>query len=549
MKRHISLLIYILFLSINTYAISHLQTDSIVPIEKDSILNKLTDIDRQVKNFIRKDTLRGYSTPRRVETESFFKPIIAADSVKRDRNGLIIQPFEYQPFLSYMNFTDTIIINPLMLPTVFDGKILPDDLDFRKDTSIIKRQVNQHMLVDRDSIIAPPLYSYNQKSNNSYKLIDKNSTLSPELWTTDRVNFMRKSYYTAHPERIKSNALAFTEAPIIQRKVEQKSPFKDLISTEDAIEIAKPTVSKIEIKQVYWKFWGEHELKVAQKAYSGNWSPATDDNFQLQNYHKFTAQYKKGKIKLDHWTEWRFNAQYTKLPSLPEGTVDNRTNFLINDDWIKTYNRLGLDAFIKKWSYILTLDIKTPLFRKKAQNNKDDILAALFSPLDVNFGIGAGYALEWKSATNKDRKFKLTIDATPLSFDLKHIASDKVWEKHKYGVVYEDEEGDENKEPEDRKSAQRRYTKTEIGSTINSNIFYSFNSYTTINSRIKYFTNYERSYLECENTLNFQLNRYLATSLYVYMKYDDSSTENRHKHDLGYFSFNEVLGFGLSYRW
>lgn len=505
----------------------------------DSLLNKITNIDKRLKQFIVKDTISGYSTPRLIDTSEYINiPSLPSrkDDVPRDKKGLIIIPREYEPFYSFTSFRDTIIFDPVMLPVVFDGKILPQKLDFRSHRTESPKITS---LIDKDSIVAPNLLQARENAKNHYKLIDEEETYAPQLARYNRINKIRKEYYTAHPILIKSNALTYDgRTPITQLQVESKNPFKELVTAGDAVSITRPDVEKFEIKQVYWKFGAIHELKFSQKAYSDNWTPSTDDNFQLQNYHKFTAQFRKGKVQFDHLIEWRFNAQYTKLAKLEDGQEDIRQRFLINDDWVRTYNKLGLNAFIKRWSYILTLDVKTPIFTKKPQNDKNKKLAALFSPLDVNFGLGAGYTLESKSKTSKDRVFKLSIDATPFSLDLKYVGNDDVWNDNKYGVVYEDD-------PE-----RRRYSKIEFGSTLNSTISYSFNRYTNINTRLKYFTNYERAYLECENTVNFQLNRYLATSLYIYMKFDDSvGREKRSANGWGYFSFNEVLGFGLSYTW
>lgn len=552
MKRLTLLLLFLLSLGLSHQMKALSNSYSFLSYSKDSLLNKLTDMNQQVKIFIDKDTLRGYSTPQKVEISNYFASPTNED-VQRDRNGLISLPFEYEPFLSYVGFSDTVIIVPAMLPVVFDGQILPPDLSFTSQSDLLKNNTLEQTLISRDSIVGSSLYEYNKKYQNNYKLIREDRTLSLDLWENKRTQDLRREYYTEHPNLIKSNALEYTALPTLQQELEQKNPFQKLISTGEAIQIARPELTRTEIKQKFWKTGANHELKISQKSYSGNWTPNTNDNFQLQNYHKFSADYKRDKIEFTHWIEWRFNAQYTQLPSLEQKDPDNpepdnRTRFLINDDWIKTYNKLGLQSFIKKWSYILNLDIKTPLFNKRPQNNKHQKLAGLFSPLEINFGVGAGYTLEKKSTKVKNRNFKLTVDATPFSLNFKYIDSDLVWSKNKYGVVYDPKN---NKRDRDRgkKAEDRRYSKTDFGSTLNARVTYSFNSYADVTSRFHYFTNYHKGYVEWENTINFQLNRYLATSLYVYMKFDDSvSPDKKHKH-LGYFSFNEVLGFGLSYKW
>lgn len=546
----ISILCLILVSNANSVWGNNVMSD-ILLLPKDSVLNRITNIDERVKQYTVKDTLGGFSTPRKVEAATYFNFATSANQPIRDREGLIVVPLNYEPFLSYMNFVDTVIVSPEMLPIVFEGKILPHKLCF---TSPINRNPITATLIDRDSIVSADLYQYKTAQKKSYKLIDKDSTLVDRLWKVNRAESIRKEYYTSYPQRVKLNALAFNSSPIIKSEVENKSPFKELISAGDAVEIARPDISKYQVKQVYWKKKGEHKLEVSQKAYSKNWNPNTNDNFQVQNYHKFSAEYRKDKVEFTHWIEWRFNSQYIKLPNDPnlkEGDEDMRSAFLINDDWIRTYNKLGLDAFIKKWSYIITLDLKTPVFNKYPQNNKKKRQAGLFSPLEGNFGIGTGYTYERKSKTTRGREFKLSIDTKPFSVDIKHVGSNKVYYytndkgervlNNTHGVVYEKGH---------KKEGQRRYTKTELGFTLNTTLDYKYNSYTSIYTRMKFFGNYkDRTYAELENTIKFQLNRYLATSLYVYMKFDDNQKDPRMHGAWKYFAFNEVLGFGLSYNW
>jgi hypothetical protein len=45
------------------------------------------------------------------------------------------------------------------------------------------------------------------------------------------------------------------------------------------------------------------------------------------------------------------------------------------------------------------------------------------------------------------------------------------------------------------------------------------------------------------------LNRYLSTSIYAYLRYDDGVPVDKKAKGWGYFQFNEIIGFGLSYTW
>lgn len=548
--RHYSALLFFLILLI---FICHSQNmegkrayaaTTVVSLSDDSLLNKITDIDERLKVFTHKDTLGGYSTPRLVEASESVRSGSVRNDVPRDKNGLIIVPLTYEPFYSFTDFRDTIIFDPAMLPVVFDGKVLPDNLNFGKG-GVFQKNIPDAGLLDRDSIVAPDLYKQKEYAKSHYKLIDEGDTFAPDLREFRRIGSMRQDYYVSNPEFVKSNSLTYdSSSPISQLSVETQSPFKELITAGDAVAIVRPDIERYKVKQIYWKLGGEHNLSLSQRSYSDGWNPKTNDNFIVQSYQKFTAQYRKDKVRFDHLLEWRFNFQQVSLSDEEKEKNPDYNSLLIGDDVLRTFNTLGLQSFLKNWAYTITLEAKTPVVYKKPQNDKHKKTQGPFSPLEVNFGIGGiEYSLKKESKAVKGRGIDLKVNLAPFAFNLKHVGSREVYANNDHGVKYEDgpKKGEEGYRP--------RYTKTSFGSTLNTNMQYNFNNYTFVRSRFKYDTSYDVVKIENETTIEFKLNRYFSTSFYIYMKYDDSIGREKRDDKWGYFSFNEVLSFGLSYTW
>ena len=84
------------------------------------------------------------------------------------------------------------------------------------------------------------------------------------------------------------------------------------------------------------------------------------------------------------------------------------------------------------------------------------------------------------------------------------------------------------------------------GSTLVSNLTYDFSKYISWTSRFKYFTNYSKVEAELENTLNMSLSQFFSTRIYLHLRFDDSVPSHE---DFKYLQINEVISFGLNYKW
>lgn len=464
-------------------------------IVKDSLLNKITDIDTKLKEIAVRDTTKGFSAPLRIDTAYANNIQKKKFEQPRDKNGLLLLSHDWRPFDNNVMFSDTVIFDPIFLPIVFNGYTLPRDLDFRKKGF--------------------------DKQKDSYHLISPDSTFAPLLKRVEHIEDMRQMYYINNPQKVKLNGLSFEDKPVIKEEtIVERDPFKEFITPGNRIDLNAPEIEKISIKTVHWLKNGSHVLQLTQNNFSENW--AGDNNFNLFSEHKFTLNYKKNKIAFNNLFEWRL--------SLQQMSTDTVNNINVIDDYFRTYSTFGIDAF-KNWSYSSNLEIKTPLFNKyKVNDPNKEKQRAIFSPLEINLGIGMRYATEVNSKSNKYRKFKFTADISALSLNYKFVGDNGVNETW-FGI------------DEEKKS------KTEYGSSLNLNLSYNRNRYTDFTSRLKYFTNYEKVYVELENSFNFKFNDYLSTTLYLYIKFDDGVPFDRRDPKWAYFSYNEMLRFGLTYSW
>lgn len=515
-------LLIIFLVVITTFEVQSKVVDNLV--NQNKILPK-------VQNSIAPDSVKI------VRVTDFFNLIKKSNKQNRNKQGLLNFEYCFDEFPDFYNFSDTIIVSPIFLPVIFDGDIIDPNLDFVNTNKYsYTTESIDYDLIPNDSIAGYQQSSNLIKDNNTrFKLLGEEESLQPYIDQMRSINNTRKMYYTSNPEniKIKDDDLSF-ELPQNISSTFDDNNFKDLLKA-DEMEIKAPTVNVKQIKQKFWKVYFQNNLDISQTNYTDNWDSQGSSTTQLNSLQRVDATYRKKKIEFTHWTEWKLAIQRWALTD--EEKENNKSEFLLNEDYLRMYNKLGLDAFIKRWSYILTIEFKTPLFIKKDKDNRNKKLASLFSPLTMNIGLGAGYNLNWNSKVNKSRKLDLKIDAQPFSLDIKYVGSDEVWNNNNNGVVYADE-----------RAGERRYSKFEFGSNVNLTVDYKINSYISFYSRNRFFTNYHKQLIESENTFNFMLNKYLSTKLYFYGRFNDEDP-NKKDDKLKYFSYTNSIRFGLSFKW
>lgn len=471
--------------------------DNIKIANQDSIVLG-NDLDTTITPII-SDSVRVAKVVVAPKKNPVFTPIDITTSLdslyNRKSNGTLQLPDYIQSrYDSYMNFRDTMLYNPLFLPIVFAGRIEPRDstFDYSKDENKLKGI-----------------------------LISSEKTFQPLLEKQAFIDEVRRDYYIENPLKIKlsTSRLSGVKQVTTDEDVRERfNPFKELLSSETSFSLEKPDVEGVKIGRVYWIKSGEHSLQFSQNYFSPNWHRGGTSNLNINSNQVFNVNYEKDKVKFNNRLEWRlavFNA--------PD---DSLRNYRIGDDMIRYYGDFGLDAYKKSWSYSTNLEAKTQLFNSY-ESNKDVLRSAFLSPLYVNAGIGMKYNLDKKSKTVRNRRVRFAVSISPLSVNYRYVGNDNIDVK-RYGI------------PEGKNYLFDK------GSTLTSNLIYDFTKYVTWTSRVKYFTNYSKVEAEFENTLNMSLSQAFSTRLYLHLRYDDGVPSHE---DYKYLQINEVVSFGLNFKW
>ena len=395
-----------------------------------------------------------------------------------------------------LGFRDTLFVNPLFLPIVFSGRMLPRNLSF-----------------------FPP-----ENESDRGILIPQRMTFAPQLAQIDFAQNVRRQFYIDHPTRIQLTVADLPDPPAVNQEeyLRAFNPLRGLFRAESTLELTAPTVEGVTIERRYWQRSGEHVLQFAQHYFSDNWHQNRTNHLNINSVQIIRANYHRNRVRFDNTLEWRFSAQST-----PDDTYRNH---IINNDMTRYIGRFGIEAN-RNWSYTINARAETQIFNSFPANS-NEIRSAFLSPLRANAGIGMTYRLNRRSEQvrlpRNAYRLRIELDLSPFSMNFVYVNHPDV-EVRRLGI----EEG-------------RKYNLDLLGSSVNFGITYYITRFTTWTSRFHYFTNYSKMLMEFDNTLNMQLTNAFSTRIQVNLRFDDNVPRDE---TFGFLQINQMLSFGLNYRW
>lgn len=408
-------------------------------------------------------------------------------------------------FDEYMTFADTIIVNPIFLPLVFRGSTYPEKPAFYDpDRYKLQEEPLEDLLPKIDVM---PEYAVRKN------IIDK----AYNYITFNNPNYIHYS------ERDMPNELLLPTP--IQKDIKDLYAAAPLVVQSDISKVDDVDAAPIRFipDRLYWRSAFESSIQFSQNYVSPNWHKGGSSNLNLFTRNHLKYDYKKDKIQLTNEFELKINA-YTA----PKDTL---RNYKIGDDLFRIHNNLGYQAF-NNWYYTLDSEFKTQLF-KNYKENEDIVLAALLAPMSINLGIGMKYELD-KKFTDKHKKLKLAVNLAPFSYTFMYSIKDDI-DMGRHGF---------EKDPE---TGLFKNSLSQIGSTIRTDLSFQFNRNVTWQSRIYYFTSYDRVVGEFENTLTLAISRFFSTRISAHLRFDDGVTKTEDFDS--YWQLNELLSFGFNYKW
>lgn len=358
-------------------------------------------------------------------------------------------------------------------------------------------EINPH------KIVADTLFPSNIEYLDELKEVDR------------RVNRTLANMYVSHPEWV-----LYTEEQISQKKsfrkdIERKLPPKikvfDLFQPEEVIttEVGEPDL--LIRKPNFWTFSGNGSIQFTQNYISENWYKGGESTNSLLSYILLATDY-------DNKRGFQFNNSLEMKLGFITTPSDSLHSYRTSSDLLRLSTKLVLQA-VANWNYTLQAEFKTQ-FMPNYKKDTNTMASAFFAPATVSVSLGMDYTYK------KEKKLNLSVLLSPLSYNYTYVGNKAV-------------------DPADFINSGAR-SLSEVGYKIGLDTEWSIIPAIIWISKLTYFSNYNSVKAEWENTFNFVLNRFLSTKLFVHARYDDSVKPIVGK---SYFQLQELLSFGINYKW
>lgn len=269
----------------------------------------------------------------------------------------------------------------------------------------------------------------------------------------------------------------------------------------------KLVVEKVKVS--HWTKKANSMLQFSQYYVSENWHQGGSDYVSILGILNGQLNYdNKKNVQWENNGEWR----------LGFNSVENGVRlFNTNEDIFKVNSKLGIRAG-GNFFYSSSMDFSAQLFKNYKSVTSEDLKADFLTPVRMNIGIGMDYKYK--------KLFSLML--APVSY--KYIYAHKT---EKIPVTSFGIEAGKN-------------SLSQIGSSFRAQIAYSPVREIQLDSKLSFYTNYEKVEIDWEIVTNFTVNRYLSTRLAINPRYDNTVIlPNNEKAKI---QFKELLSFGFSYR-
>lgn len=270
---------------------------------------------------------------------------------------------------------------------------------------------------------------------------------------------------------------------------------------------SKPAVPKIERNP--WTKKASTMIQFSQNFVSDNWYQGGSKSVAILGILNGQLNYDdKKNIQWDNNGEWRMGFNSVDGAIRPLNT---------NDDIFRINSKLGIKVG-GKWFYSGSVDFSTQFFHNYKSITSTEMKATFLSPVRLNVGVGLDYKYK--------KLFSLML--SPVSYKYIYVDDIELVNPNLFGI------------------ATGEKVLSEVGSSFKALLSYAPAKEIQLDSKLSFYTNYEKVEVDWEIVTNFTINRFLSTRLSLNPRYDNTQILAAGKKSK--IQFKELLSFGISYK-
>ncbi|MBD5347195.1 MAG: DUF3078 domain-containing protein [Bacteroides sp.] len=402
--------------------------------------------------------------------------------------------------LTPIEAADTLIIIPERFYTVFEpgyfGPLIFDSYHYMPAVSIenLKTALGESKYFDSDA-------------DDWLEDLERSSLIT---------NNARQQYFVNYPRNVRYNIANMSRVPSqLRATVEVDPSTSKIILKEIPVEAGSAADElALDIKEKRWLHNFSASIPFSQAFLSPNWYQGGNNNLNMLAQILWSVKLNEKfypKLLFEMTTQYKLG-----INSAPDDSI---RSYSISDDLFQLNAKFGYKA-LSSWYYSTNLTFKTQLLNNY-KSNTNDLRAAFLSPGELNIGVGMTY-----SKTTKRVEFNASLN--PLSYNLKTCINTRLDE-----TTFDIKEGHK--------------TVSQFGSNAELNFAARLTWNIRYTSRLFLFTDYSYVQGDWQNTLSFDINRFLSTQFFWHIRYD-TSTDRVEGTDWHRFQCKEIFTFGLSYR-
>ena len=357
-----------------------------------------------------------------------------------------------------------------------------------------------------------PLTFYHNVADKTLAL---NSESAGKDNVSDAIDAALLKVYLKRPDLVQATESELVETGSIREDIyqpmENQVAFVEKVETPQLVDVPQdiPDTVMVQVPK-FWTYKGDGFLQFMQNYVSGNWYKGGESNYSMVGALTLEANY-------DNKNKWKWD---NKL-ELKLGFLRSRTDTLhkvkSNEDLIRFTSKVGLQA-TKHWYYTLQLQAYTQ-FTKGYKSNDPKVYSDMFSPFNLNLGLGMDYKVE-----TENKRLTGTVNLSPIAVNYRYVG------RLDLGPSYGLDPG--------------KHSMVEFGPNMTADLVWKFNDVVTWKTRFYAFTSFKRAEIEWENTFELRVSKYITANLFLFPRFDDASV---YDDDLGFWQFKEYSSLGFAY--